>query len=110
MTPLFADGVRAIRDLYFIVFGIAGMSLASLAAQTTIRGGIDVERGIKVSADEIYGPALYTAHRLEKSPAQHPLVGVGDGMTEYLERSDPIATWPIRGLSRASASWARSSS
>src|SRR3989442_10731642 len=64
-TPLFGEGddpVRAIRDVFSIVYGITGMSLVSMAQGKPIRGGIDVERGIEIYAKEYYGPGLLSAY------------------------------------------------
>ena len=43
------------------VYGLAGMSLAPLAEGIPLRAGIDVERGIDIFPNEVYGPALLKA-------------------------------------------------
>jgi hypothetical protein len=86
-TPLFGeeDPVRAVRDVYSVLFGIAGMSLVSMAQGKPLRGGIDIERGIEIYPGEVYGPGLLCAYELEKNEAKYPRVLVGSGLVNYLK-------------------------
>jgi hypothetical protein len=85
-APLFGEGdpVRAIRDIFAVLHGIAGMCLVSMAQGKFLRGGVDVERGIEIYPGELYGPGLLCAYELEKNEAHYPRVLIGDGLINYL--------------------------
>jgi hypothetical protein len=75
----------AALGVWAALYGLTGMSLASLAEGVPLRAGIDVERGIDIFANEVYGPALVNAYQLECKVAQYPRSVVGDGLLRYLD-------------------------
>jgi hypothetical protein len=75
----------AALGVWATLYGLTGMSLASLAEGVPLRAGIDVERGMDIFANEVYGPALMNAYKLECKVAQYPRSVVGDGLMRYLD-------------------------
>jgi hypothetical protein len=67
------------------LYGLTGMSLASLAEGVPLRAGIDVERGVDIFPNEVYGPALLNAYQLESKVAQYPRSVIGEGVLRYLD-------------------------
>jgi hypothetical protein len=83
-TPEFGAATAAV-GVWAALYGLTGMSLASLAEGVPLRAGIDVERGIDIFENEVYGPALVNAYQLESRAAQYPRSVVGDGLLRYLD-------------------------
>jgi len=76
----------AMNSIYGILMASAGMFILSLAAKHAIRGGIEIDGGIKLAPEsiEIYGPALFKAVTLEGHVAKHPRIVIGPGMLDFL--------------------------
>jgi hypothetical protein len=70
--------------VYRAFVAAAGMWLLALSVGHPIRGGIDVGLAIDIDDDEIYGPVLDSAYRLESRVAGGPRIVVGDGCVDYL--------------------------
>lgn len=65
----------------------SGMFTAALAQRLAARGGVDIGLGTILSIDkkdEVYGPAVVRAVRLESIIAQYPRVVVGEELWQYL--------------------------
>ncbi len=93
----------AALGVWSTLFGVAGMFLAAMATHIPLRAGIDVERGIDIFPNEVYGPALVSAYNLESTVAQYPRAVVGKGLLDYLaylERTSSGGRWSTvaRGL------------
>jgi hypothetical protein len=58
--------------------------LMSLFFERLLRAGIDIGGGVELKNDEIFGPALIKAYKLEKK-AKYPRIIIGDSLIEYLE-------------------------
>jgi hypothetical protein len=63
--------------VYALLQSCAGVFLACLSQGFICRGGIEVGIAGEFFQNEIYGPALYQAHRLESVEAQYPRIVVG---------------------------------
>lgn len=72
-------------SIFSLLGGSASVLLGSLAAETPIRGGIDVGVGMEMTPNELYGPVLTKAYELESKTAQYPRVVVGDQFIHYLQ-------------------------
>lgn len=77
--------LKAAVGVFVALQTLAGLFIATLAHQIPLRGGIDVERGIDVFPNEVYGPVLVNAYDLERLVAAFPRIAVGDGLREYLD-------------------------
>jgi hypothetical protein len=79
-----SEGVFQLRPLYAIMMGLAIVALASLAAETPIRGAIEVDVGCEPFLSEVYGPCLMKAHYLESRQAQFPRIVVGPSAIDMI--------------------------
>ncbi len=61
------------------------LHLLALSYKRPIRGGIDVGPGLDLNDDEVYGPALESAHFLESRVADYPRIVVGEELSNYLD-------------------------
>jgi hypothetical protein len=89
--PKLVDGVderlsraRSVYDLWTALLGLSVLSLASLAQEIPWRGGIDVGIGTQMFPNEVYGPVLLSAYKLESTVAESPRLVVGRGVLDYL--------------------------
>jgi hypothetical protein len=73
-----------IRPIYFMIGGCAAAMLLLLAHETPIRGGIAMGAACEFRPNELYGPVLATAHKLESKVAGYPRVVVDNRVHEYL--------------------------
>lgn len=73
-----------VNGIYRAFVAAAGMWLLALSIGHPIRGGIDVGVAIDIDDDEIYGPVLDNAYRLESRVAGGPRIAIGDGCVDYL--------------------------
>jgi hypothetical protein len=91
-------------NLWAMLYGVAGMSLAAMAEGIPIRAGIDVERGVNVFPQEVYGPALVNAYNLECRAAEYPRAVIGAGLLKYINYLENVrAPEPWGGLPGAMA-------
>ena len=76
----------AMNSIYGILMASSGMFILSLATKHAIRGGIEIDGGIRLAEKsvEIYGPALFKAYHLESCVAKHPRIVIGPGMRDFL--------------------------
>lgn len=109
--PLFRDEqhgfAKAAESLWAALMSVANLMLISLAAGTPLRAGIDVGNGLDVSDNEVYGPVLVRAYRLESKIAEYPRAVIGDGLLRYLrfleqQANDPTP-WTGHAAERAAA-------
>ena len=71
--------------IYSLLGGICGMFVLALEGGIPFRGGIDMGLGVRLqNYNEIYGPALVRAVKLESSAAKYPRVVIGNSLWEYL--------------------------
>jgi hypothetical protein len=89
--PLQVDGVdehlsraRSLYDVWTALLGLSVLSLASLAQEIPWRAGIDVGIGMQIFPNEVYGPVLYSAYKLESTVAECPRLVLGRGLLDYL--------------------------
>lgn len=75
---------RAVNGVFALMFSTAAMVATGFAAETPIRGGIDVGLGIDLEGDEVYGPALARAYDLESGIADYPRVVLGRELLVFL--------------------------
>lgn len=85
-TPLMEnEDLRPISSVYAILAASASLMLISLAMKRPIRGGVTVGLGAELNENEIYGPVVAEAYKLESEVAQYPRLVVGDELCNYLE-------------------------
>lgn len=77
---------RGAGAVWIALYGIAGLSLAALADGFSLRIGIDVERAVNITQNEVYGPVLEKAYHLECEVAQYPRAVIGNTLISYLAR------------------------
>ena len=78
------------------LWGLAAMMLTALSVGIPLRAGIDVERGVGMFSDEVYGLGLLCAYELESKKAKYPRAALGEGLLEYLDflaRQDDTDKW-----------------
>jgi hypothetical protein len=75
---------RAIAGVWTALFGIAGISLTAFSLGVPLRAGIEVDLGLDVFRDEVYGPALVNAYDLESKVASYPRAVLGPKLLNYL--------------------------
>jgi hypothetical protein len=73
-----------IVGVYALMQACAGVFLACLSQRFICRGGIEVGIAGEFFQNEIYGPALYQAHRLESVEAQYPRIVVGRELYRFI--------------------------
>ena len=84
-SPLaIGGGDTTVRGVYGMLMGGASILLTELARGTPLRGGIEIGMGTCHFPNEIYGPVLACAHRLEQSVAKYPRIVVGNELIAYL--------------------------
>jgi hypothetical protein len=86
VVPLMStdENCTAINGVYSAFVATSGISLIALAAEITLRGGLDVGIATKISGEEIYGPALERAYFLESNLAEYPRFLIGKELFAYL--------------------------
>jgi hypothetical protein len=72
-------------SLYSALLGCGSAALISLAGESIIRGGIDVEYAGQIYSGQIYGTALNCAYYLENEVAFYPRILIGAGLMDYLD-------------------------
>lgn len=75
----------AITGIYTLLIACAGSFLVTLSDGLVCRGGIEAGVAAEFFNGEIYGPALYHAHRLESEIAKYPRITIGSKFCHYLE-------------------------
>ncbi len=87
-VPMFKDEelgfVKSAETLWAALMAVANVMLTAMAAGIPLRAGIEIGNGLDVSDNEVYGPVLARAYRLESKIAQYPRAAVGDGLLRYL--------------------------
>lgn len=73
-----------IVGVYALMQACAAVFLAGLSQGFICRGGIEVGIAGEFFQNEIYGPALYQAHRLESVEAQYPRIVVGRELCRFI--------------------------
>jgi len=84
-VPLRNDGgdLLPIVRVFSALSAAAVVTLMSLASKHPLRGGVDVGLGTDIGPQEIYGPVLGSAYRLESKEAGYPRVVIGDELWRY---------------------------
>jgi len=85
-TPL-AEGYNhvPIVDILRIFQALSFTFIAALAAKLAVRGSFEAGIGSDLFENEIYGPVLYHAHRLESEKAYYPRIVIGEELFEYIQ-------------------------
>lgn len=85
-TPLKSndDFVTPTNGVFQVLFGLCGMSIASLAIGHPVRGAVEVGLGGEIERGELYGPALERAWFLESNVAEYPRILVGPELMTFL--------------------------
>ncbi len=78
------ENCTAINGVYSAFVATSGISLIGLAAQITLRGGLDVGIATQIEGRELYGPALERAYFLENNLAEYPRFIIGKELFMYL--------------------------
>ena len=73
-----------ITSVHSLLTGVASIFIITLSRGVICRGAIEVGIAWEFYENEIYGPALYHAHRLESEVAQYPRVVVGNELCNYI--------------------------
>ncbi len=84
-VPLRNDGgdLLPIVRVFSALSAAAVVTLMSLASEHPLRGGVDVGLATDIGPQEIYGPVLGSAYRLESKEAGYPRVVIGDELWRY---------------------------
>lgn len=70
----------------FLLLGSCGSSILSTLAQGhALRAGIDVGIAAELYENEVYGPALMQAYKLESEVAIYPRIVIGKNLLDYLQ-------------------------
>jgi hypothetical protein len=75
----------AITGIYTMLLACAGTFLVTLSDGLVCRVGIEAGLAGEFYKGEVYGPALYHAHRLESEVAKYPRIAVGAELLQYVE-------------------------
>lgn len=75
---------RVVNDLHNALLALAYLSLEALRQGIPLRGGVDIGLGVEMFPNEVYGPALLSAYRLESQVAEYPRAAIGETLLEYL--------------------------
>lgn len=85
-VPLSDDAsVIQVDGILSTILAISGSFLACIALGFVFRGGVEIGLARRISANEIYGPALVQAYDLECKVAKYPRVVVGDELISFLK-------------------------
>lgn len=74
-----------IRGILGIIGAVAITSLDCLASSHPVRGGIDIGVSLEINSNEIYGPSIARAYKLESQISKYPRIVVGSELYEYIE-------------------------
>lgn len=74
-------GITAVHAL---LSGCAATFLLTLSMGLVCRGGVEVGIAGEFAPGDLYGPALYHAHRLESEDAEYPRIAVGQGLIDFI--------------------------
>lgn len=98
------DLAQAANGVFLMLSGLAGISLVGLSSGVAMRGGVDISLGMDVYPNEVYGPALMNAYRLESQVAQYPRIVLGRSLLGFLIWASGIETEePMLQLARSMA-------
>ena len=92
----------AITNVQALLAGCAASILSTLSIGLACRGGIEAGIAGDVFANEIYGPALYQAYRLESEVAKYPRILVGSELRSYIDFESRISVRNIEDEVRRS--------
>lgn len=76
---------HVLNSIHGVLNAIASMMLTNFSQGFLFRGGLDLEGGLEIDEDEIYGPGLLEAYYLESKLAKYPRVLIGKGLMDFLE-------------------------
>jgi hypothetical protein len=82
------DHYMSLSSIYAALGSICAMMVTSLSMHHAVRGGVDIGIGLRITNDEIYGPALERACYLEAEVARWPRVVVGSELWAYLSEEE----------------------
>lgn len=97
------DRLVPLSSCFSILTALACAQLWSLARGVPFRGGVEVGRAVQFNGNQILGPALSDAVKLEKQ-AQFPRILIGKEFHKYLQlNSQLLPDTPESGANRAFA-------
>ena len=73
-----------IQGIYLIITACGSIFLLWLSQGQPLRVGIDIGLGVEMKKNELYGPVVYKAYKLESQIAQYPRIVLGDELMTYL--------------------------
>jgi hypothetical protein len=76
---------RATDSVHSLFTFAAAMLIFGLAAESPLRGGIEISWGVELYEGELYGPAVANAYLLESETAKYPRIVVGPRVLTYLQ-------------------------
>ncbi len=101
MTGPTRDAAAAMTDVRRLLEAAAVAWLSSLAEDIPIRGGVEIGTAARIGENEVYGPALVKAYRLESKLAGGPRIVVGQQLVATLESLRSPAADPYREAAEA---------
>jgi hypothetical protein len=86
-TPAYIkkENMIPIDNIYNIILASSLIMFLSLVGGKPIRGSFVIGLGVECYADELYGPVIGKAYKLESTIAQHPRIVVDNSLIKYLE-------------------------
>lgn len=78
------ENCTPMNGIFAALTATCGVALLALSLKVPARAGIDVGVGVKIDGQEVYGPALERAVRIEGELAEYPRLVVGKELLEYL--------------------------
>jgi hypothetical protein len=84
-VPLSDDEeVVQVDGILSTMLAISGSFLLSISSGYIFRGGFEIGLGCRITANEIYGPALVKAYDLESKVAKYPRIVAGNELVDFL--------------------------
>jgi hypothetical protein len=93
------NGVLTAEPIVCFLISVGRALLLGLSRQTPLRGAIDIGlAGCLPETDDLYGPVLAEAHRLESKVAVYPRIVLGSNLVRFVSETWAYADQVNRGL------------
>jgi hypothetical protein len=79
------DNCKAINGVYSAFTVTSGIGLMALSCKVPLRGGLDVGIAAQIENNEIYGPGLASAYKIESEISEYPRFVIGHELIHYLK-------------------------